>query len=93
MSATFNVSDLSSFDVGDDLMTNPFEEWENYGVQISKHASRDPLHIREGPITRACAKKIQEALIGLIKDVQAKTFASPTLEEQQHLVHFMHVQA
>ena len=64
-----------------------------YGAQVSRHASRDPLHIREGPIIRARAKKIQNALIGLIEDVRAKTFASPTLEEQQHLVHFMHVQA
>ena len=26
ISATFNVSDLSPFDVGDDSRTNPFEE-------------------------------------------------------------------
>ena len=36
---------------------------------------------------------MQEALNGLIKDVWAKTLVSPTLEEQQHLVHFMHIQA
>ena len=29
ISATFNVSDLSPFDVGDDSRTNPFEEREN----------------------------------------------------------------
>jgi hypothetical protein len=29
ISATFNVSDLSPFDVGDDLRTNPFEERGN----------------------------------------------------------------
>ena len=29
ISATFNVSDLSSFNVGDYLRTNPFEERRN----------------------------------------------------------------
>ena len=61
--------------------------------QVNKHASRDPLHIREGSITRARAKKMQEALNGLIEDVRVKSYASPTLEEQQYLFHFMHVQA
>ena len=93
VSATFNVYDLSPFDIGDDLRTNPFEKKGNDGVQVNKHASKDPLHIREGPITRACAKKMREALNRLIEDVRAKTLASPTLEEQQHLVHFMHIQA
>ena len=91
MSATFNVSDFSPFDVGDDLRTNPFEERRNDGVQVNKHATRDPLHIQEGSITRTWAK-MQKVLNGLIEDVRAKTYASPTLEEQQHLVHFMHVQ-
>ena len=93
MSATFNIFYLSPFDLGDNLRTNPFEERGNDGVQVNKHASRDPLHIQEGPITRAHAKKMQEALNGLIEDVWVKSYASPTLEEQQHLVHFMHVQA
>lgn len=29
MSATFNMFDLSFFDVVADLRTNPFKEWEN----------------------------------------------------------------
>ena len=91
VSATFNVFDLFPFDVGDDLRTNPFEERQNDGAQVSKYGSRDPLHIREGKITRTRAKKMQKALIGLIEDLRAKTFASPTLEEQQYLVHFMHI--
>ena len=44
MSATFNISDLSPFDVGDDFRTNSFEERGNDGVH-NKHATRDPLHI------------------------------------------------
>ena len=33
VSATFNVSDLGSFDVGDDLRTNPFQEEENAEIK------------------------------------------------------------
>ena len=31
VSATFNVTDLSPFDVGNDLRTNPFQEERNDG--------------------------------------------------------------
>ena len=71
VSATFNVSDLSPFDVGDDSGMNPFEDRgndENYrddGWKASMVA-RGPLHIPEGPITWVRAKKIKEALNGLI---------------------------
>jgi len=69
VSASFNVSDLSPFDVGDDLRTNPFQEEgndENKGA-----ASRDPLHVPVGPITRARAKRFKEALNGMIQDTWA----------------------
>ncbi|KAL5739350.1 hypothetical protein ACOSQ2_028530 [Xanthoceras sorbifolium] len=69
VSASFNVSDLSPFDVGDDLRTNPFQEGgndENKGA-----APRDPLHVPIGPITRAKAKRFKEALNGLIQDTWA----------------------
>ena len=82
MSATFNVSDLSPFDVGDDLRINPLEERGNDGVHVNKHASGDPLHIQEGPITRERSKKMKKALNGLIEDVRAKTLTSLTLDEQ-----------
>ena len=39
VSATFNVADLSPFDVGDDSRSNPFEERRNdesYAVPITK---------------------------------------------------------
>ena len=39
-SATFNVSDISFFDVGDDLWTNLFEEEGNDG----DHQTRSPNH-------------------------------------------------
>ncbi|KAH9769137.1 Endonuclease [Citrus sinensis] len=71
MSATFNVSDLSPFDVGEDSRTNPFEERrndENHQGNTIKTSS-DPLHIHGGPITRTRAKKMQAALNGLIEKI------------------------
>jgi hypothetical protein len=51
ISATFNVYDLSPFDVGDDSRTNPFEEKGNDGNQQA--SLKDPLYVPVGPITRA----------------------------------------
>ena len=51
ISATFNISDLSPFDVGDNLRMNPFEERgndENQQVPL-----KDPLHVLVGSI--ACS--------------------------------------
>ena len=68
ISATFNVYDLSPFDVGDDSRTNPFEE---RGNDENQQAFKDPLHVPIGPITRARSKKIKEALNGLIQEIWA----------------------
>ena len=62
-----NVSDLSHFDVGDDSRTNPFEERGNDESQ-----ARDPLHVPDGPITRARAKKIKEAMQGFVQASMAE---------------------
>ena len=59
VSATFNVSDLTLFDVGDDSRSNHFEERGDDADQPNtkrNHAS-DPLEVPVGPITRARAKK------------------------------------
>ena len=66
ISATFNVSDLSHFDVGDDSRTNPLEE---RGNDENQQAFKDPLHVPVGPITKAKSKKIKEALNGLIQEI------------------------
>ena len=74
VSATFNVSDLSPFDVGEDSRTNPFEESgndENHQGNTIKTSS-DPLHIHGGPITRGRAKKMQASLNGLIEKIWIK---------------------
>ena len=40
ISATFNISDPSPFDVGDDLRMNPFEERGNNDSNLNRHALR-----------------------------------------------------
>ena len=50
VSATFNVIDLSPFDVGDDLRTNSFQEEGNDGG-MAKEWSVNPLEIPLGPMT------------------------------------------
>jgi len=47
VSATFNVSDLSLFNVGDDLRLNPFKKRGDDAIQPSK----DPLEVPVGPVT------------------------------------------
>ena len=67
VSATFNVSDLSSFHVGDDSRSNPFEERGDDAIQPSK----DPLEVPVGQVTRLRAKKFK-AFNGLLQDTWAK---------------------
>ncbi|XP_041001589.1 uncharacterized protein LOC121247286, partial [Juglans microcarpa x Juglans regia] len=61
VSATFNVSDLSPFDVGEDSRSNPFEERGNDRNQGGP-TLKDPLQVPDGPITRSRARKIKEAM-------------------------------
>ena len=95
VSASFNVANLSPFDVGDDSRLNPFEERGNdksYAVPIEK----DPLVVPDGPITRSRAKKIKEAMAGLVKSTwaelayshsKASTFKMGFKEEEPALIH------
>ena len=61
VSATFNVTDLSHFNVGDDLRTNLFQEEGNDGG-MAKEWSADPLEIPLGPMTRSRAKRFKKSL-------------------------------
>jgi hypothetical protein len=69
VSATFNVTDLSPFDVGDDLRANPFQEEGNDGDQGT--ALKDLVQVPIGPVTRARAKKFKDVLNGLIQEFWA----------------------
>jgi hypothetical protein len=57
VSTTFNVSDLTLFDVGDDLRSNPFEErGDDEDQPNTKHNHvNDPLEVPIRPITRVRA--------------------------------------
>ena len=70
VSATFNATDLSPFDVGDDLRTNPFQEEGNDGEQGT--ASKDLIQVPIEPVTRARAKKFKDVLNGLIQELWAQ---------------------
>ena len=74
VSASFNVADLSAFDVGDtfDSRTNPFEERGNVMEQHTHHKDKhdlegknqeeevsSPISMPQGPITRSKSKKLQ----------------------------------
>ena len=55
---------------------------ESYAGSIDK----DPLVVPDGPITRSRAKKIKEAIAGLVQSTWAKLAHSPS-EAYQTLIH------
>jgi len=84
VSATFNVSDLSSFDVDDDSRSNPFEERGDDAIQPSK----DPLEV---PVIRLRAKKFKEAFNRLLQDTWAKVdFKRICNNKEQALINLIH---
>jgi hypothetical protein len=97
VSATFNVSDLTLFDVGDDSRSNPFEERGEDADQpnTKRNHANDPLKVPVGPITRAREKKLKEALNELVQNICSKmdleglgTFKE---HEGQPLIHLVQV--
>jgi hypothetical protein len=93
VSATFNVTDLSPFDVGDDLRTNPFQEEGNDGDQGT--ISKDLIQVPIGPVTRARAKKFKNVLNGLIQELWAQANSWRPIEHdprgQQRIVTLIQV--
>jgi hypothetical protein len=67
---TFNVTNLSPFDIDDDLRANPFQGEGNDGDQGT--TSNDLVQVPVGPITRAQAKKFEDVLNGLIQELWAQ---------------------
>ncbi|KAH9724612.1 Endonuclease [Citrus sinensis] len=90
VSATFNVSDLSPFDVGDDLRTNPLQEEGNDEIKDKTITSTwdevysDPIQVPIEPVTRARAKKLKEALNGLIQATWAQSNSWRSIEGIAH---------
>jgi hypothetical protein len=93
VSATFNVTDLSPFDVGDDLRANPFQEEGNDGDQGT--ASKDLVQVPIGPVTRAQARKFKDVLNGLIQELWAQANSWRPIEHdprgQQRIVTLIQV--
>jgi hypothetical protein len=89
ISVTFNVANLSLFDVGDDSRSNPFEERVDDVIQ----ASKDPLEVLVGLVTRLRAKRFKEAFNGLLQDTWAKVgFKRILNNEEQTVINLIHVQ-
>jgi hypothetical protein len=89
VSATFNVYDLSLFDVDDDSRLNPFEERGDDAIQPSK----DPLKVPVGPVTRLRAKKFKEAFNGLLQETWAKVDLKRICNnKEQVLINLIHIQ-
>jgi hypothetical protein len=65
ISATFNVFDLSLFDVDDDSRANPFERRNDV---ILNSTPRDPLDVSLGQVTRLRAKRFKEAINEYLQD-------------------------
>jgi hypothetical protein len=88
VSATFNVADLTPFDVGDDLnsRSNSLQEGGN-DEDINQKVLNDEIQDLEGPMTRARVKKVKEVLINLMAakdqndEVEAKIVNLITLSE------------
>ena len=80
ISATFNVRDLSLFDVGDEDngLNSRMNSFQERGNDVNPNSrtkpnkfqdANEPLRVQEGPITRSKSNKLQESLIELIQDV------------------------
>jgi hypothetical protein len=88
VSATFNVSDLSLFDVGDDSKLNPLEDRGDDAIQPTP---KDPLVFLVGAITRARVNKFKEAFNGFLQDT-CKMDYKKTTQEEQALINLIHIQ-
>uniref|UniRef100_A0A2N9FXS7 CCHC-type domain-containing protein n=1 Tax=Fagus sylvatica TaxID=28930 RepID=A0A2N9FXS7_FAGSY len=80
---------------GEDSWSNPFEERGNDGNQGGP-SLKDPLQVPDGPITRSRAKKIKEAMQGLVQSTWDEASKSPTIkvglkEGEPILIHLIQV--
>jgi hypothetical protein len=90
VSVTFNVIDLSFFDVGNDSRSNPFDERGNDVIQATP---TDLLEVLVGLVTRHRAKRFKEVFNGLFQDTWVKVdFKSVINNEDQALINLIHVQ-
>ena len=87
VSATFNVTDLSPFDAGDDLRANPFQDVGN-DEDMTKKTRGEPFKVLVGPVTRARANGFKDDLQNLIIKLQHDEMdvcAKEAIQEDQQL--------
>ena len=89
VSATFNVADLSPFNAESDSRTNLFEEEGNDGGHLKQPnlSKSDHLEIHGGPITRARAKQIKEAMMNLIAEIKEKVQVQSLEGQMENVLH------
>jgi hypothetical protein len=98
VTTTFNVSDLTLFDIGDDSRSNPFEERGDDKDQpnTKRNHANDPLEVPIEPIIKARAKKLKEAWNGLVQNIWSKMnleeLRTSKEHERQPLIHLIQVQ-
>ena len=88
VSVTFNVVDLTLFDIDFDSRSNPFKE-RGDDVDQPRNISKDPLHVPNGPMTLSKTK----ALNALVLNVSTKSeLKGPLVYQEEALVHLIHLQ-
>jgi len=88
VSATFNVVDLTLFDIDFDSRSNPFKE-RGDDVDQPRNISKGPLHVPNSPMTLSKTK----ALNALVLNVSTKSeLKGPLVYQEEALVHLIHLQ-
>ncbi|XP_019435376.1 PREDICTED: uncharacterized protein LOC109341859 [Lupinus angustifolius] len=86
ISATFNVSDLTFFDVGDGDLISRSKSLQEGGDDVNPNEPKDELRNIGGPMTRARAKQVNNALSLLIQDIKGTSLSS---NQGSHLFHYI----
>ena len=86
ISATFNVTDLSPFDIGDDLRTNPSHEGGNDEDIKAQWNSHEPIQVPVGPMTRDRDKRFKEELNNLVQRVLQQEESVFATDGEQRLI-------
>ena len=86
VSANFNVIDLSPFDVGKDLRSNPSQDEGNDEDIRDARNTHDPIQVPVGLVTRYQAKRFKEDLNNLVQRVLQQEESVLTTEGGQRLV-------
>jgi hypothetical protein len=74
VNGTFNVFDITLFDVGDDSRLNPFEKRGDDKDQpnTKRNHANDLLEVPIRPITRVEANKLKKVLNELVQNIWSK---------------------